>query len=58
MNKILLILACIFTALCWLSLCLDWDITMYLSGIIALILIGFSDIKKMSSIDKRKEKEI
>ena len=55
MDKILLILACIFTAFCWLSLFLDWDLTMYLSGIVALILIGLSDIKKMSCTDKKKE---
>lgn len=55
MEKILLTLAGILTALCWVSLCLDWDLTMYLSGIVALILIGLSDIKKMSCTDKRKE---
>lgn len=41
MEKILIILACIFTALCWVSLCLDWDILMYCSGIITLIILCF-----------------
>lgn len=55
MDKILMILTCIFTALCWLSLCFDWDLTMYLSGIVALILIGVSDLKKKSCNNKEME---
>ena len=39
------ILAVVFTALCWISLCLDWNLAMYLTGFIALVLTGLDDIK-------------
>ena len=55
MDKILMILASIFTALCWLSLCLDWDLTMYISGFVAIILIAVSDFKENTCKEKGKE---
>ena len=39
------ILSAVFTAICWISLCLDWDILMYLSGLTAMILFGLDDLK-------------
>ena len=39
------ILSAVFTAICWISLCLDWDLLMYLSGLIALVIIGLDDLK-------------
>ena len=30
------ITAAVMAAVCWLSMCMDWDMTMYLSGGIAL----------------------
>ena len=39
------ILAAVFTAICWISLCLDWDILMYLTGFIALVLLGLDDLQ-------------
>lgn len=57
MDKILLTLSCLFTAFCWLSLCFDWDLTMYLSGIVALILIMSSDLIKKNYKEKGKEEK-
>lgn len=57
MNKILLTLAGLLTALCWLSLCFDWDLIMYISGILALIVIWISDSKKKSDSDKPMERK-
>lgn len=42
--KVKTIVAAVFTAICWISLCLDWDLLMYLTGFIALVLIGLDDL--------------
>lgn len=42
------------TALCWISLCLDWDIAMYVSGFLAIGGIGLMDAKEK---DKRAIRE-
>lgn len=42
MERIKFILAIVFTAVCWASLCLDWDLATYLSAMAALCLIGAS----------------
>lgn len=39
------IIPAVLAAICWISLCLDWDILMYLSGFTAMILFGLEDIK-------------
>ncbi|MCH5225038.1 MAG: hypothetical protein J1D77_03520 [Muribaculaceae bacterium] len=57
MEKILITLACIFTLICWISLCFDWYFSMYTSGIIALCLIGIGDYKKKLSADDDKLEE-
>ena len=39
------ILAAVFTALCLAFCILNWDLAMYLTGLIALVLIGLDDLK-------------
>lgn len=39
MEKLKLILASLLTAFCWISLCFNWDLLMYISGIIALLIL-------------------
>ena len=39
------ILAAVFTAICLASCILDWDLAMYLSGLIAIFIIGIEDLQ-------------
>ena len=39
------IIPAVLAAICWISLCLDMDILMYLSGFTAMILFGLDDLK-------------
>ena len=39
------ILSAVFTAICMASCILDWDMAMYLSGLVALAIIGLDDLK-------------
>lgn len=57
MEKLKLILACIFTAICWTSLCLDWDLLMYASGMMALIITWNLDRKKPSEFKNQEDRK-
>ena len=39
------ILSAAFTAICLASCILDWDLAMYLSGLVTIFIIGLDDLK-------------
>ena len=59
MDKIFMILAGLFTALCWLSLCFDYDVLMYCFGIMAIIILWLADSSKTTKqkIDSIQQKD-
>lgn len=58
MEKIKFILAIVFTAVCWASLCLDWDLATYLSAIAALCFIGASGKRETPQNESEGKEEI
>lgn len=50
--------ACVSAAICWLSLCLDWEIAMYATGLVALASVVVLNSKKKSLREKGKEGDI
>lgn len=48
------ILAAVFTALCLVFCILNLDLAMYLTGLIALVIIGLDDLKIHSRFFRRK----
>ena len=58
MEKLKLILATLSTAFCWISLCFNWDLLMYVSGIMALLIIWtLNEGKDKISINEKSEEE-